>query len=89
MVDLVERELRALQFKTDKRAQIDNAVSTIENVRFQLPDGSKHELARFAGRGTLPFALASAKNSLSVDDVTKNYTAASQTQRAIQQLLPD
>lgn len=89
MVDLVEKELRALQFATDKRAQIDDAVSTIENVRFQLPDGSKHELARFAGRGTLPFALAATSSSLSTGDVTTNYALSSQTQNAIRQLIAD
>lgn len=87
VVDLVEKELRSLQFRTDKRAQIDDAVSTIENVRFQLPDGSKHLLARFAGRGTLPFALVASDSTLSVEEVTKDYTPATQTQTAINQLI--
>lgn len=87
MVDLVEKELRAMDFATDKRAQIDDAVSTIENVRFQLPDGSKRELARFAGRGSLPFALVATSSSLSTADVTTKYTPASQTQTTINQLI--
>lgn len=89
MADLVERELASFDYPAEtrgkRRAEVEDAISTIENVRVQLPSGSERELSRFSGLGTLPFALSSTSSSLSVADV--NAAPHPQTQVAISELV--
>ena len=67
--------------------KVREAVQLIEMTRVQLPRDSLVELALFAGRGTLPFALASSSSVLSVDSVSKDYKPHRQTQEAIRDIV--
>jgi hypothetical protein len=90
-LDLIEMELRSLRFPEEqakqRAVQVEEAIQVMEETRVQLPPRSLGVLSAFAGRGTLPFALASSSSVFSVDKVTKETQPHGQTTDAIKALI--